>query len=406
MFEDLFTRPSALARHRDAAYADERARYLAFCAQRGDSQATLLLKARTLLWVAGGLRGYPTLNVTIDQVKAVAGGEIDHENRWRRRRFVDVARPWLRFLGCLREPTAPLPFYAQLEEYDTWARHERGFTSMTIERTHGSIAQFLRWYGRLGRPLPDVHPTDIDAYLADGSAHGWCRVTVRNAARALRSFFRHGATRGWCRPHLAEAIHGPRVYAGEGLPAGLDWSDVQRLLAAADTSRPQDVRDRAMLMLLAIYGLRASEVITLRLDDVDWERDRLHVARVKRRDAQTYPLLPSVGNAILRYVHTVRRPSVHREVFLTLTSPFRPLSRGAAYGIVCHRLNALGVRTAHRGPHALRHACAARLVTAGLSLKEIGDHLGHRSTAATRIYAKVDLPHLREVAAFDLGGLR
>ena len=180
---------------------------------------------------------------------------------------------------------------------------------------------------------------------------------------------------------------------------------MQRLLADVDTPRPKDVRDRAMLMLLAIYGLRASEVTTLRLDHVDWERDLLHVARVKRRGTHVYPLLPSVGNAMLRYVHTVRRPSVHREMFLTLTSPFRPLSRGALYGVVGPRLNALEARTAHRGPHALRHACAARLVTEGLSLKEIGDHLGHRSTAATRIYAKVDLPHLRDVAAFDLGGL-
>ena len=57
------------------------------------------------------------------------------------------------------------------------------------------------------------------------------------------------------------------------------------------------------------------------------------------------------------------------------------------------------------GPHALRHACAAHLVEEGLSLKEIGDHLGHRSSSATQIYAKVDLSGLREVAAFDLGGL-
>jgi integrase/recombinase XerD len=403
MFEDLFIRPSALARHRDAPYAEERARYLTYCAQRGDSPTTLQLKGRTLLWVARQLRVYPTLNITIDQLKAVAGQELD---RWRRRRFVDVARPWLRFLGCLREAKATIPFHAQLEDYDTWATHERGFTPMTIERTHGAIAQFLRWYDPLGRPLADVHPTDIDAYLAHGSAHGWCRVTVRNAAQALKAFFRYGATRGWCRPRLAEAIQGPRVYAEEGLPAGPDWADVQRLLAAADTNRPQDVRDRALLMLLAIYGLRASEVTALRLDDLDWGHDQLRVAQVKRRDAHRYPLLPSVGNAILRYVHTVRHPSAHREVFLTLTSPFRRLSRGAVYGIVGHRLRALEIQTRHRGPHALRHACAARLVSAGLSLKEIGDHLGHRSTAATRIYAKVDLPHLREVAAFDLGGLR
>ena len=220
MFEDLFTRPSALARHRDAPYAEERARYLAYCAQRGDSPTTLQLKGRTLLWVARQLRVYPTLHITIDQVKAVSGEEFDPKNRWRRRRFVDVARPWLRFLGCLREPKAAIPFHAQLEDYDTWATHERGFTRMTVERRHGAIAQFLRWYGPRGRPLADVRLTDIDAYLAHGSAHGWCRVTVRNAAQALRAFFRHGATRGWCRPRLAEAIQGPRVYARRRPPSG------------------------------------------------------------------------------------------------------------------------------------------------------------------------------------------
>jgi site-specific recombinase XerD len=65
----------------------------------------------------------------------------------------------------------------------------------------------------------------------------------------------------------------------------------------------------------------------------------------------------------------------------------------------------IGIHTAHHGPHSLRHACATHLISEGFSLKEIGDHLGHRSTSATRIYAKVDLPRLREVAAFDLGGL-
>ena len=70
---------------------------------------------------------------------------------------------------------------------------------------------------------------------------------------------------------------------------------------------------------------------------------------------------------------------------------------------ISHRLKALGVHTAHCGPHSLRHACAARLVSERLSLKEIGDHLGHRSTSATRTYAKVDLRGLREVAAFDVG---
>ena len=106
------------------------------------------------------------------------------------------------------------------------------------------------------------------------------------------------------------------------------------------------MRDRAILMLFAIYGLREGEVAKLRLDHLDWEHDRLHVPRVKRRETQVYPLLPSVGNAILQYLERVRRPSPHREVFLTLRSPYGPLSPGALYHVAAHRLKTLGVKTA------------------------------------------------------------
>jgi site-specific recombinase XerD len=413
MFDQLFARPSVVARHASAPYAEERGRYLAYCAQRGDSHTTVLLKARELLWVARKLSVYPDLRVTIEQVRAVAGGWQERERacgqtltpRWAARRFIDVAGAWLRHLGYLRRPVEPIPFECELDEYCHWARHERGLSQATIELRHRTVSQFLRWYGARGQPLSAIEVTHIDTYLVRGSDRGWCRVTVHNVAGSLRAFCRYGADRGWVRRSLASAIQGPRLYALEQLPAGPPWADVQRLIASAGGTRPTDLRDRAILLLMAMYGLRASEVAQLRLDGLDWDHDLLHVSRVKGRTAQAYPLLPTVGNAIIRYLEHVRRPSPRREVFLTLLSPPRPLSRGALYSIVARRLKALGVRTAHCGPHALRHACAARLVAAGLSLKEIGDHLGHRSPAATRIYAKVDLAGLREVAAFDLGGV-
>jgi integrase len=102
----------------------------------------------------------------------------------------------------------------------------------------------------------------------------------------------------------------------------------------------------------------------------------------------------------------VRPRCTRREIFLTFKAPFRRLSQGALYHLVSKRLGVLGIHVPRRGPHSLRHACAGRLVAEGFSLKEIGDHLGHRSAYATRIYAKVDLVGLREVANFDLGGLR
>jgi integrase/recombinase XerD len=413
MFDQFFTQPWIIDRHTNAPFAEQRARYLNHCKDRGDSRATLSLKAHELLWVARKLKSFPDLEISMAQLWGVAAHWRDREaacgrklnGRWTSRRFIDIAGAWLRYLGHLRKPEVPIPFQSRLDEYCSWARRERGLCETTIERFRGAIVQFLRWYGDLGQPIERVRVNDVDAYLAYGRSRGWCRVTVQNNAGTLRVFFRYAAEQGWCDINLPNAIQGPRIYALEGLPAGPTWADVQRMFAALDQSHPKDLRDRAILMLLTIYGLRASEVAQLRLEDIDWEHDLVRLPRVKRRQPMTYPLLPSVGNAIVNYLRAVRPTSAHRQVFLTLQSPYRPLSRRGIYGVVAPRLKSLGVCTRHFGPHSLRHACAARLVAEGLPLKEIGDHLGHRSTAATRIYAKVDLPGLRQVAAFDLGEL-
>jgi integrase/recombinase XerD len=157
--------------------------------------------------------------------------------------------------------------------------------------------------------------------------------------------------------------------------------------------------------LLAIYGLRSGEVARLRVDDLNWGQERILVTRPKQRRRQEYPMLPSVGESILRYLEHVRPSSPYREVFLTLKAPIRPLSAAGMYDMVSERLQGLDIRSVRHGPHALRHSCAGHLVAQGFSLKQIGDHLGHRSASATRTYAKVDLAGLREVADFSLGGL-
>jgi integrase/recombinase XerD len=393
---------------------EERRQYLAACAQQGNSHSTLLFTAQDLFWVADKLSAYPHLHqVTLQQIRAVARdwrkrervhGQVLNKAHTRQR-YLRLAASWLRFLGHLQTPTEPIPFEPRLDEYCRWAREERGLSEASVKQFYRQIRYFLMWYGALERDLADVDVNDVDRYLTRGGTHGWSRITVNNVATALRCFFRYCAQRHWTRD-LADGIQGPRIYALEGLPAGPDWSDVRRLFASLDAKNRTDIRDRPILMLMAIYGLRASEVARLRLEHLDWEHDRLRVPRAKRRAIDVYPLQPSVRDALIRYLQTVRRqPTLHRQVFLTVMPPFRPISASSLHHVAAHRLKQLGVRTAHHGPHSLRHACAARLVAEGLSLKEIGDHLGHRSTSATRIYAKVDLRGLREVAAFDVGEL-
>lgn len=413
MFDQLFCRLSTRAKHARAPFAEERSRYLEHCIERGDSCWTISSRASDLLWFSLRLSGRLDLDLSIEQVRALIHDCADCDDfdgpRLRlastRNRLVGHACAWLRYLGNFRASIELIPFGSRLDEYCAWALRERGLTVSSVDCFGQSITAFLRWFAAFDRPLDSIDINDVDAYLSVGNGRGWARVTQCNVVYALRAFFRYGAQQGWCSPRLATTIRGPRIYALERLPLGPTWPDVQRLLAGLQTSRPTDVRDRAILMLFAIYGFRAIEVATLCLDDIDWARDRLRVVRAKRREAQICPLLPSVGNALAEYLKSVRHHSSHREVFLTVVSPFRPLSSDGLYDIVSSRLKAFGVQCTHRGPHSLRHACATRLLAEGLPLKVIGDHLGHRSTSSTIVYAKVDLPGLREVAAFDLGEL-
>lgn len=177
---------------------------------------------------------------------------------------------------------------------------------------------------------------------------------------------------------------------------------MKKLFTSVNGTSPVQIRSRCAILLCSVYGLRAGEVCCLRLEDIDWAEERISVRRPKQRKAQTYPLTIEVGNAILRYLKEVRPRCLHREVLLTLRRPYRPVSVGALSTMTRKLQKRLGLKLKRYGSHVLRHACATHLLAQGLTLKEVGDHLGHMSVAATRIYAKVDLVGLREVAALDV----
>jgi len=413
MFETFFKYPSVKARHKNAPYAQERAQFLAHCLQEGYSHASLGAFAADLLWVARKLNINPGRKVSDDQITEAAKDWRERERCCGRAlkhyqasdRFIQVARKWLRFLGWLQEPThEPCPFLSLVEEFARWMEQERGLSPSTIASRSWHVERFLRWYGVKKQPIDKIEVSDVDSFLQN-RGRSWARITTANCAVSLRAFFRFAGMHGWCRPAIAEAIHAPRIYSQENLPAGPSWKDVQGLLKSMETEKPSDIRDCAIVMLFAVYGLRTSEVSKLRLEDIDWENDRILIRRAKRMEPQIYPLAPTVGNAIAKYLRRVRPQCPHREVFITLAAPFHAVSRSVLYTMVSRRITGLGILLPHKGPHSLRHACATHLVSLGFSIKEIGDHLGHRSFSATRIYAKVDMKGLREVAKFDLGDL-
>lgn len=406
MFENLYTSIAACVRHRDGPLAAERERYLQHCAQQGGTHASQRLRAQCLLWVAERILPDDLDGIDAERLREIVhGGPSPATSPRTAATLICFARPWLKFLCWWRHPLEPIPFEEHLERFVSWMRDERGLTPCTISQWRGRVATFLRWCASSGHDLATLRPEDIDAYFVTYGAQRWSRISAGHVATMLRVFLRQAATRGACSGTLCDSIRSPRHYALESLPYALSWDDVRRVLATASSDSERDVRDRAIMLLMAVYGLRRGEVAALRLDQIDWAAGQLRIWRLKRRQPQIYPLVSSVAEALARYVDFVRPKVPHAEIFIRVHAPRMPISAAGLYDIVSDRLRSLDIQAAHLGPHALRHACAARLLANGLSLKEIGDHLGHRSASATMTYTKVALASLREVGDFDLGDL-
>jgi site-specific recombinase XerD len=309
-------------------------------------------------------------------------------------------------MGRLRAARAPEAgqYGAKLAEFIAAQQEGRWQSAKTCQMARWQITQFLDYLGQRGVALEDVDPTDIDAFFQQ-MADRWARNSLRVSAKMLRAWFGYCETRGWAQARLADTILLPCIYRQEELPLGPTWDVVGQMLAETKGDDPASTRDHAILLLLSVYGLRSGELRRLSLDDIDWATDRIRFARSKSGLLETAPLEPTVGNAIARYLSDGRPKTESKVVFLSLRAPHRPLSASGLYDVVHRHLTKVATPQKGRGPHGLRHACARHLIESGRSFKEVGDHLGHRNPDATRIYAKVNLAALRQVAFDDLGGL-
>ena len=414
MFETLFTRPGIVGRNRAAPLLEERLGYLEHCAEGGARLKTLRVIAAHQINLVRLLDLHEGERVSVTRVEAAAdqwslpGGRLFRRpaSSEARKRFIGHAVRWLRFAGLLDEPAKARHAHAgEAAAFEAWMRDERGWAEETVCGCIGAVDRFLEGLDDRKVTLSEVGIADIDREVARWNARNCSRITIRGYAERLRAFFRFAESRGWCAPGLADGIMPPRFHPGTPLPKGLDRDEVLRLLATSKGDRSSDVRDRAILMVLVAYGLRSGEVAGLRLDDLDWTEETLQVRRPKPGRTHLYPLSRGVGQAILRYVRDGRPRRPERTLFLTLKTPIRPMTRQAIGHVVRRRLDRIGVTGKRRGPHALRHGTAQHLLDSGLSMKEVGDYLGHRGIRATSAYARVQLGALREVAGIDLEGM-
>lgn len=295
-----------------------------------------------------------------------------------------------------------------ISDYDAWMDQLRGLSISSRSARCADAMRFLKWLAVRGSQegLRKMVVADIDLFV-QWRTRSLKRSSMKLVTVNLRSFLNYLFAVGLA-PDLASTVIGPKIYTFEDIPSAMRADEIEAVVQWVRKDRSSiGLRDYAILMLLTTYGLRAGEITALRLDDIDWQHDRLRIHHSKTQVHSELPLLSAPGEAILDYLRDGRPKTTAREVFLRAVAPYRPFSSGSSlYAHLGDRLQAAGITPAGRkGPHAFRHARAVGLLKSAVPLKVIGDVLGHRSTQSTLTYLKLDLDALQGVT-LDIPGVQ
>ncbi len=285
------------------------------------------------------------------------------------------------------------------EQYVDFLISQRGLSERTIYRHVYWTEKFLCFLGYQKRTpsLPTFDIADVDKFIEQEGSR-LQRSTQQSLAGVLRSFLRFLYQSEKLNTDLSCLITSPRLYKLASLPSALNQDEVQEIIDSVDRSTRVGLQHYGILLLLTTYGLRAGEVAKLKLEDIDWRKETIHISQGKTGQDLWLPLTPKVGKAIIQYLKQARPRSKYRELFLLTKAPWTPLTRQNIGYVVNRHIQLAGLSPPRRGSHLLRHSFATNLIRRGARLKEIGDILGHRDPNSTYRYTKTAVENLREVA--------
>ncbi len=340
-------------------------------------------------------RGVKTLGeITREQLRARAPA-----HSWDTPDLVGTARSLERYLdaqGLLPPREPPGRAETLVSSYATYLHDVRGLAPSTLAHHRFTAGQFLQHLDYEENPsgLSTLGATDVESFMRR-SGQRLSRATMQHVVAQLRAFLRFLATRGAVAPGLDAQIDTPRLYRGEQLPRSLPWATVGAFLASIDRRSKGGMRDYAIFLLIVTYGLRASEIVSLTLDDVDWRAGRLRVPQRKTRGPLLLPLTDEVGACLIQYLRAARPSLPYRELFLRVRAPAGFLKPTAVTEAFQKWTRRSGLKITFQGPHCLRHSYAVHLLRQGTALKTIGDLLGHRTAESTCVYLRLAVEDLR-----------
>lgn len=293
-----------------------------------------------------------------------------------------------------------------LSAFTMYLRRERGASTATEKNYGREVTVFLRHRFGKGPVTPSLlRSKDLYRFVSWRAQHV-SALRVKLTVTALRAFGRFLRFRGDIATELASSVLSVPNWRLSTLPKAISQADVDQIVAQCDRGTTVGRRNYAILLLLARLGLRASEVVLLTLDDVDWDSGEL-VVHGKGSRLERVPLPPDVGKALAEYLRRDRPRCSTRRFFVRVRAPVRGFGSPAMIStIVADAIERAKLDPPSRGAHLLRYSLATNLLRRGGSLPEVSELLRHRHPDTTALYAKVDLEPLRSVAQPWPGGRR
>lgn len=301
------------------------------------------------------------------------------------------------------------PCEAILRNYDEHLYQVRGLPQESRTESLRYVRRFLTWLrSRHGDDfLNRINGVDVLEFITEFAGLHPSGSWRRSLCSYTRVFLRYLRWHDLIHADLDRVVPRLRNWRLSNVPRHLSWEDVHKLIESVDTSKPVGLRDKAVLLIIAVLGLRNREVRLLQVSDILWRTAEIRLRKTKNRRERALPLPKEVGAAIADYLLRGRPRISVPQVFLRHFTPVGPIVTTHGVGdIVKKHLLRAGIHSSTHGAHLLRHSLATRMVNHAVPIKQIADMLGHRSIDTTAIYTKVDTTHLSAVALPFPGGAR
>ena len=280
-------------------------------------------------------------------------------------------------------------------------KRKHGYKETTLYIHHTYLIKFCHYLiGQSKEFFDSMTREDIFGYLENLAFHK--AGTISSALAPLKAFLHYLYVHEIYPVDLSYLVPRDPAPRQSKLPSHYSQEEIGQILSSIDQNNPKGRRNYAILMLIVKTGLRVSDVISLKFENICWEQNQIELIQYKTGNPLVLPLLPDVGNAIIRYLKNDRPVSELRNIFLSLIPPYHPMTTPQIRKIVSEYINKSGVnkeqKTRKHGPHALRHSLAGQMLEKNIPLPVISSVLGHTTSETTSVYLGIDIKSLRQCA--------